>query len=439
MFDVPVQPGPGYDQAETFRAGLGCPVRRLVKLHRRPLDFPLHVWGARIDPEAEEALPESRRRFIASGIGLSSGDARAAAFGEGLERYTFWTTNETLSRRPAEPLPDWVTEDTLFDLPFLLPPEMDRRRWARAARRAKARCLPARRTDGEGRGSRVEMPVEIELDGEHFSLFQTTNGLACGIGFEDAAARALREVIERDALMLVWLYRTSGAPLSGDTVLPSALRRMSAMMAARGVNIVLRDISTEFGYCVVLAIAVARVNGEPLYAFGAGASSSPGAAASHAFTEACLSWKAATWRSAFHDFGVDHEPEREETPRSFAEHADFYRGAEGYEQVRFLLGDSAEEGGAEAPEAQYGSDTAGGGIDAPPALGKRPTYALDLTPSDVAQSGGCVVKVVVPGLLPLTLGDQGCVELARARLPAKIGGRCLEPGLPINTAPHPWP
>jgi ribosomal protein S12 methylthiotransferase accessory factor len=414
--------------------GPGGPVQELARLPRGPLDPPLHVWGGRIAADLEASLPESADRLVASGISHSERFAMAAAVGEACERYAFALYHA--SRPDPEVFrTDDVSPDLLFELPFLLPGHVDRRRWAHEAATAPKRMVSARRMTDGGPEEQCSLPVEILVAGDRPSLLDTTNGLAAGDSFENAAASAIREVVERDALMLVWHYRTGGSRLPLD-VLPIPYARMTSDMAARGVCTLLQDITVEAPYRVVLATVSGAFpsEGEPRFSIGSGSHADLGAAAAHAFREACLGWRSQSWlpRPSADDH-LEHPPA--DMPASFVDHAQRYTTPEMSNEVRFLF-EPREDGD---PDRQPCRQGAAGDGEGPTRPEKREVFLIDLTPPDVEAMGLRVVKAVVPGLLPLEVGALGSGDLVSSRLPASVAGTVLNSDMLGDPAPHPWP
>ena len=488
--------------------GQGGIIQEVMKLHRRPMDFPLHVWGARIDPEMEQRLAESKTRLVASGISTEDHLAMAAAIGEGLERYCYASLEDELKKLDSVATA-WSASD-LFDLPFLIYPAVSRLDFSRQAEQSPCKKMKAFQCTADHEVTETEIPVQfLTGDCPPIDLFQTTNGMACGISVSDAACRGLREVVERDALMLAWLFQSSGTPLNADEVLEKKHMLMIEKMVARGIRVLFRDISTELGYRVVLAVVISHAHDtDHMHAFGAGADLNLQAAAAHAFQEACLSWKSCGWRAADGDKSpnqdiplsfVDHadaynnvhmakklsflfdstqdegnvtvgdchhlqaaaahafqeaclswkscgwraadgdKSPNQDIPLSFVDHADAYNNVHMAKKLSFLFDSTQDEGNVtvgDCPPRNRKIDLLG----EMPNPGNRDVYVINLTPPDVALMGAHVVKIIVPGLLPLTIGELNCHDLAFRRLPATLGGKTLgKQGHSINELPHPWP
>ena len=445
--------------------GKGSPIRELVKLQRRPTDFRFHVWGTRISQDLEARLPETADRFVGCGISEENENAIASACGEALERYVFALTEDLLAELPIQNPDNSLSTDYIFNLPFLLPKTISRKAWCEQAINSPHRILPALKLNSNSPNYQLpitnyQLPVEFLIQNESINLFQTTNGMACGMTLADAIDRGLREVIERDALMLVWLYKNAGTFIDASSILPNNYLEQVQRMEHRGIKTIIRDISTEFGYKVILAIiGHFPETGSPIFAFGAGAAVNINDAARHAFREACLGWKGVSWRVGLS--GLRQSVSEEEAiPRSFAQHSELYFDSEMVSQVSFLFDERAGEecrGGfyqpsltqtdnlnksaplAEAEPLQMRSQVEPGNELSGNYQLLKDILVLDLTTPDVREMGAYVVKVIVPGLVPFYFADLGTDELAANRLPTTIGGINIDRNAIINTLPHPWP
>jgi thiazole/oxazole-forming peptide maturase SagD family component len=406
--------------------GKGSPIRELVKLQRRPTDFRFHVWGTRISQNLESRLPETADRFVGCGISEEDEKAIASACGEALERYIFALSSDFVEDLPILEADDSISADFVFNLPFLLPKAISRNAWCEQAVKSARRVLPAIKITNDGQQKETELPVEFLTPDASVNLFQTTNGMACGTSLEDAIDRGLREVIERDALMLVWLYKTGGIFLNPETVLPRDYLEQIQRMEYRGIKTIIRDISTDFGYRVVLAIVGHfPQNGAPIFAFGAGAAIDILDAAKHAFREACLGWKGVSWRVGLNARRASFSEGEDALPRSFAEHSELYFEPEMVSEVSFLFEQNSQAINSQFPMASSQL--------------LKDIYVLNLTTPDVREMGAYVVKVILPGLVPFYFADLGSDQLAASRLPTKLGGAMVTCDRNLNTLPHPWP
>ncbi|MDD4567995.1 MAG: YcaO-related McrA-glycine thioamidation protein [Methanoculleus chikugoensis] len=120
-------------------------------------------------------------------------------------------------------------------------------------------------------------------------LFRTnTNGLASGNTLEEATFHALMEVVERDAWSLVEVTRNTGPRIEGiDDGLAAGLL---AKFAAAGVEVTLKDITSDIGIPTVAAVADDVVLKDPtLLTIGMGSHTSAHIAVLRALTEVAQS------------------------------------------------------------------------------------------------------------------------------------------------------
>ncbi|WP_206184454.1 YcaO-like family protein [Thermoactinospora rubra] len=227
-------------------------------------------------------------------------------------------------------------------------------------------------------------------------------GIACGVGLEDAARRALLEVIERDAVTLWWHL---GLPTRGIRV--SSVPGLAEAWAGARLELHLVEVPCEFGVPVVAALAYDPVLRIP--AAGFACRTDPVAACLKAAQEAVQVWIAA--RGLLEEDGPAFDAMRRGV---LARHSYLPWRAD----RRYL--DSAGEGFSAvrdlAAQAQVWLDERLHGLlsrftalppadvtemaSGPPRLGGRRVVTVDLTTSDIAETPLRVARVVVAGLLP---------------------------------------
>ncbi|MEI6395321.1 MAG: YcaO-like family protein [Verrucomicrobiota bacterium] len=416
---------------EGMRGASGL-ITDLIHFPRSPLDFRFHVVTVRVDDSYESSLAESIARCVASGISDDPELAAKAAIGEAWERIAFVDSlNQIRGSRVSLPA-DTLTAEQVFRLPFLLDRSVDREEWARQVSSVETKTRHYRAYHKTSDSQDVELPVAILNPLGRSSLFETTNGLACADSFEVALDRAVREVVERDALMLIWLTKCGGRHVAADRYLPSSDCAQIERMSSMGIRTVLRDISTGLGIRVFLAGIKAEFPGNRIgLAFGAGAHRSAAHAAKHAFREACLSWRGVAWRSITGD-----SPALSAPPDSFAGHAEYYSSWDRMHFLDFLFKDEPQDAEAAATEDERIRDSGHLNILLDQGL---PVYATDITPLQASDTGLTVVQAIVPSLVPLYIGDRQADDLAWQRLPTTIGGIAQDTPVALETKVHPWP
>jgi len=191
------------------------------------------------------------------GKGATREEAVLGAIGEGVERYaaSLWD-------------PGKLTESSLIDLgDRAFDPRWlvlyDEEQYSRPgfAFRPMDPDAPMLWVKGHWLDTAVDVLVPAQatylgFGGDGITLGQTTsNGLAAGCSFEDAALRALYELIERDALMLCWLAGLMGEridPHGCDGVSRKALDEVQRLGAE--TELYLLDLSAGYPTVVCLGL-----------------------------------------------------------------------------------------------------------------------------------------------------------------------------------------
>jgi ribosomal protein S12 methylthiotransferase accessory factor len=364
--------------------------------------------------------------------------ARAASLGEALERYSATFVPKGLPVASAAELgPDAVAPESfaLFHerqhLPgFPFAPFTDSTRVSFVEGFSLA--------DG-GRAFLPAQLVFLRQDGVEPRIgYSTSNGLACGPTLAEAVLAALLEVVERDAMMLVWTNRLSLPRLTWTD--DSRLRDMdSRAFAVTGLRYAAIDTSVFFG----VPAAIGIVHGAPgdRAALGVGAG--------------CAPTIGDTWRASLGEaFAVHrwlrgllaHEPavlERAEDVRSLEDHTLFHGTPDRADSVAFLDASTDERSTMDVPDVPGGTP---GEIVAE--IVRRldvrgvTAFAVDVTSPDVEELGLKVARVVAPQLCALDVDGA-----APYRGGARLYQAAFEAGLveapftfdDLNPLPHPYP
>ena len=106
-----------------------------------------------------------------------------------------------------------------------------------------------------------------------FSLHHTM-GLAAGSSLEDAILSGIFEVLERDAYWITMRCRLNlpDIPLAGLAGLDPRVARIVEKLAHRGLRVLLKDMSLDWGIPIAHAVIVDENGGIPAFAHGTGAS-----------------------------------------------------------------------------------------------------------------------------------------------------------------------
>lgn len=253
-----------------------------------------------------------------------------------------------------------------------------------------------------------------------------STGCACGGSREAAVLSGLLEVIERDAFACHWLSGRPGRVIRRDVHGDLLTDNSRYLTSLPGYRVDILDISSDIGIPVVVAIV--KPEGEVGVAFGASARVDRGAAIEKALIE------------AFHSLNFLIDAHRADLPvpdagdiRDFKDHLRHYVPAARQPALEFLRSGPLLDGPAatEAPE-----DDLAFVRSALERLGYEALY-VPLEPPEISRLDLNVVKVVVPGLQPLSCG-VGFEHRDPRRLSAcakRLGWEVSD----YNLAPHPFP
>ena len=231
---------------------------------------------------------------VYNGKGLTDDEARVSAVMEGIERYCAEVGDRDLiydrysNLNPAEALdpaelilPQGISPDTVIP-------------W-----------YPCRDLIS---GDELLIPAHAvfhPVPHTHGRFMRTsTNGIASGNTFNEAALYGLCEVIERDAWSLVEASGIAGKVIDTDTIPESAdggasaeylekcteLRKLLKRFSDNGVDVILRDITADNGIPTIAAVSDdVRLKDPSLLCIGIGTALSPAVAAIRAVTETAQS------------------------------------------------------------------------------------------------------------------------------------------------------
>jgi ribosomal protein S12 methylthiotransferase accessory factor len=388
----------------------------------------LHLMGARL-AYIDRLYPIFAFDPAAGGTSLDRTEATVRACGEAVERYCgfLYTPDPALYLRHAD-LPgrgiapeDWprCTEDeyALEGNP-LAPPDPERRYywvdgWSLLDHEPVA--VPALQAYIS------YMPEEPD----ELTIFPNSTGLAAGSSLEMAALSGLFEVLERDAFILTWCKRLNAPRLSVPIDWSEVVERQRRV-AECGLELELHALLHEEAPAKVLALIFDRPGGPVPVSCGMGVAIDPRRAVAKAIDEAVQS-RQAELISIFQ--GEMPIPERPEEVCSLEDHVGFYLDPERLKAFDFLR--SAPLIPATAlPSFPDPSPTAvlSQLVEGLGAQGYEVIQA-EITTPDIEAAGFKVVRVIVPGLLPLAHGHA----MRFLDCPRWQG----YPG-PINEWPHPF-
>lgn len=281
----------------------------------------------------------------------------------------------------------------------------------------------------------VYVPYLFDHVVEPFTHMPISTGLAAGRDVDQCIAKGMLEILERDALMIVWHCELPMPRLNPESCLGRSPLIDDLLVAGmRGSSEWFLNVLTLDVDVTIISAALIDPGSPPLTSFGISASADPERALMLALEEGMLTrilvnrmdeareerdWDPADVQT-LHDHLVSHA-----TSPHLRERLGFLTGAP---EITFdeLLA-RTEAGGTRSVEERV----AAAGLDA---------FWVDVTTEDVAEFGFHVIRTVMPGMQPLD-NDNRYPYLGSAR--RVTVPRALGLGTPteatINPDPHPFP
>jgi ribosomal protein S12 methylthiotransferase accessory factor len=363
-----------------------------------------------------------------SGVGTSYDVAFEAAIGEAVERcsilepamdlrYGSW---KGLGGEALHPSKLEFFRDDQYALP-----EFPFQRFS------EAETLPWVLGESLCRHASTWLPAEavfLEIVGlQRRHLYATSNGAAAAARQETAILKGLYELIERDALMRAWFLMRGIRALCTKTLPPGPARSALDRVCATGLAVHCYELESDVGIPVFLAITESRF-GLPTFACGAAASVDAIAALTKAILESAHTWTLA--RTLLQARGALSSGVRpaEFLVQSFHDHVYLYSHPFTRPSLSFILDASPTPWNTARQTAASHQNPLAFCVERLRQLQLEVLYC-DVTRPEFRTFGYHVVRVLVPGLVPLSVG-AGCPYLG--------GPRMLSYG-PTNPNPHPFP
>lgn len=387
-------------------------------------------------PAAHELLPGGGAIAIPGGRGEAIADAWPRALFEAIERYCPAFVDETrLVLRAAGDDPGFVRGDVFSDAQYASPgfPFCPLRADA-SVHWVEGRSL----VDGSARfvpAPFVYLPWKPRSRDELLGP-NTSTGTAAGPTWEWACLGGLLEVCERDAFAITWLARLARPrlmPVPGTRI----ARRLASLIAG-DARVDFVDLTNDFGVPVVLAVHRRPLHRRPLVTVGAAACASRARAATKALFEATGQYARLRELS-----GPDGAPAWRPRPDfsdviEFEHHSLVYADPAMQPRLDFLTASSSTRALDDDDDApRDGAFLAG--IVATIAAAGHDVVVVDLTTREIAELGVRVVKVLVPGAVPLApdhryplLGSQRLLDV-----PIRLGAPAAPVHLQLDI-PHPF-
>lgn len=280
----------------------------------------------------------------------------------------------------------------------------------------------------------------------HGFVYETSNGCALGGSLEEAIFYGIMEVVERDSFLLTWYAQLPLPRLDPGSANDLELELMiDRLKAVAGFDLFLYNATMENGIPSVWALAKNRKPKGVNLICAAGAHPDPVRAAKSAIHE--LSGMMLTLDEKFDTNREDyarmfHDPS---LVRGMEDHSMLYSLPQAQERLHFLLEENRplrtfEEEFNRTPRIPDLTDDLKGILQVFRRL-NLDVIAVDQTTPELTRNGLYCVKVLIPGMLPMTFGHHliRITGLERVlKVPAELG-YTKRPLLEAQLNPHPHP
>lgn len=293
----------------------------------------------------------------------------------------------------------------------------------------------------------------LHLIDRHHPLFvyEISNGCALGGCLEEAVLYGILELAERDAFLLTWYARMGVRRLDPSTAVDTRIPLMiDRLRATTGYDVHLFDTTTEHGIPSVWAMVVhPESNAETPKVFCAAASGfDPERAVANALLELApmVQWRAGSWpeeRAAAARMVADPA-----LVRVMHDHALVNAHVDAFDRFDFLFRDGKAWSFQDSFAGTLRPRNADMSADLAEVVGRylergQDVVVVDQTTPEHRAGGFRCVKVLIPGLLPMTFGHwarrvDGIPRLFEAPRLLGHADRALTPA-DINPHPHPFP
>lgn len=268
---------------------------------------------------------------------------------------------------------------------------------------------------------------------QHRFIYDSSNGVSLGGSFEEAVLYGLLELIERDNFLTTWYgripineVRLESLGLSEDTL--NTVHRAQR----DGFDVKVYDISMELGVPSFWAL-VRSLKGHKMYSYtAAGSNPIPHKAAESALLEALVGIKIHDNINA--EFGTTVPTEVIE----MEDHVNYYSSDQHKGAYDFLQDSHVTDLSTENYIKAFNTKTYLKKLINKVLKEYEDIYVVNLTSKEMEKLGIYTVKVIVPGLLPMTFGVQN-ERISEPRINRERSRRGLEEVKQISCYPHPFP
>jgi ribosomal protein S12 methylthiotransferase accessory factor len=278
------------------------------------------------------------------------------------------------------------------------------------------------------------VPYLFESGVEPFTHMPISTGLAAGSSLESCIDKGVCEIIERDALMIIWYARIPVPRIDPMSCygISAEIDGLLGSIRTAGTSWLLNCLTLDVDIPVVSA-ALIDEGSPPLTSFGIAANMDPTRALQNALEEAVMTRLLVNRCGELRDYPMNENHE-------FRTLRDHLLGHAGSSQLRTRMKFLTSDGPlVDFSNVGWSFDSTTTSVQKCRAAGLEPIWT-EITTPDVSEFGFKVVRTVIAGMQPLD-NDHRYRHLGGARLlsvPRKLGYglRSIEE---LNPDPHPFP
>lgn len=278
-------------------------------------------------------------------------------------------------------------------------------------------------------------------------LYETSNGAATGGTLEEAILYALYEIIERDNFLVNWYCKFECKEIDINSTSLKYLRNLVYILKEQDIEIKLYDISMELGIPSVWAMMFTNSPNYKIKAYNAaGCNLNPEKAVESALFEVITSFPIYNYLLKSDDKIIDRAKfvvRNKKNVTEFQDHVLYYSSEKNFDILKF------------PQKNNYSNDIHDIYFDYYKNRDKKlndklkyiiekillyyeDIYYIDITPKYIKKDNLYCVKVIVPGMLPMTFGQQ-YKRINKIRLENEWKRRKIKGLLKVNDEPHPFP
>ncbi|WP_371069504.1 TOMM precursor leader peptide-binding protein [Sediminibacillus sp. JSM 1682029] len=282
-------------------------------------------------------------------------------------------------------------------------------------------------------------------------IYDSSNGMALGGTYEEAVFYGLLELIERDNFLCAFYNKLKLKEIDLKSINNSKLKQLVYFSELDGINVYIYDISMELGIPSIWAMAHNVKVDAPIVSYHA--------AAAHIDPEKAIETavlEVITSVSIFEEVipedsevsnrvqEIAHNPD---AVTDFDDHILYYASAANTERLLSNIESPGKYAVKDIYRRQFYESDKYQNDDLKDDLEEliedvlqyyEDIYVVDVTPESIARLGLHAAKVLVPGMLPMTFGQQHR-RINRERLKQELTHRGLsEEDFVLNIQPHPF-